>query len=332
MAGAPSVEVLDWLSSPENPPVRYLTARDLQRPTPSAEELTALHGDILGWSPLATILERQRDDGSFPGNTKTQTAQATFTALAVMNLCALSVADQPVSHAVEYLSRKHMTGGALSYTGGSAGVLPCYVGVVCVALIGLGAIESEMVQSSISWLTKHQRFDHKSMKAGGDERWPYRTPANFGCWDGVSCYHGVAGTFAALAAIPARSRSEVVELRIQEALQYLRLHHLYKRSKGDRPLFRHLTQFFLVGDYRLDLLDMLDAIAAADPTLLGEDWVRAAFDDMETLCDGERVTLVKNYGRKLIDPIPLEPLGAASRFLTYQWLNTRRVFGEYGVL
>ena len=328
MSQPPNAEVLEWLSSRDNPPVRYLTARDLHRPTPSAEELNELHGEILDWSPLAMILDRQRDDGSFPSDTKTPTAQATFTALTVMNLCGLSVSDEPVSRAIEYVSRRHMTGGAPSYTGGASGVLPCYVGVVCAALIGLGALDSDVAQSSISWLTEYQRFDHNLMKAGGDATWPYRAPANFGCWEGVSCYHGVAGAFAALAAIPPQQRTDVVERRIQEALSYLRRHHLYKRSSGERPLFRHLTQFFLIGDYRLDLLDMLGAIAAADPRLIGEDWIRAAFDDMEALCEGERVTLVKNYGRKLIDPIPLEPLGSASRFLTYRWLNTKRIFAN----
>lgn len=327
MAQPPTDEVLEWLSSPDNPPVRYLTARDLTHPAPSEGVLASLRRDIPGWGPLQEILARQRDDGSFPCDAKTQTAQATFTALAVMDLCGLSVADEPVARTVDYLSRKHLKNGAVSYTGGGSGVLPCYVGMVCTSLIGLGAFESDLVQSSISWLIEHQRFDHKSAKAGGAQEWPYRTPANFGCWDTVSCYHGVAGTFRALAAIPIEHRTDLIELRMREALEYLRIHHLYKKSAGDRPLFRHQTEFFLIGDYRSDLLDMLGAVAAADPALLREDWIRAAFDDMEAFCEDGRVTLVKNYGRKLIDPIPLEPIGEPSRFLTYQWLNTKRVFG-----
>ena len=38
------------------------------------------------------------------------------------------------------------------------------------------------------------------------------------------------------------------------------------------------------------------------------------------------VTLTKNYGRALMSPIPLEPIGQASRFLTYQWLRIRSTF------
>ena len=91
-------------------------------------------------------------------------------------------------------------------------------------------------------------------------------------------------------------------------------------------MFRHLTQFFLVGDYRSDLLDMLQGLADADPSLIGEKWVRSAYDDMADLAPGGQVTLVKNYGKRLIDPIPFEPIGAPSRFLTHQWLTIRRTF------
>ena len=85
-----------------------------------------------------------------------------------------------------------------------------------------------------------------------------------------------------------------------------------------------MTQSFLIGDYRSDLLDMLQGVADADPGLIGEEWVISAVMDMHALTDGGRVPLVKNYGRALVEPIPLEPVGVASRFLSYQWLGVRR--------
>ena len=85
-------------------------------------------------------------------------------------------------------------------------------------------------------------------------------------------------------------------------------------------------QFFLVGDYRSDLLDILQGIADADPTLVGENWVRTALDDIDDLSSEGRIILAKNYGRKLIDPIPFEAVGTPSRFLTYQWLHIRKIF------
>ena len=176
-------------------------------------------------------------------------------------------------------------------------------------------------------LVDHQRFDSHTSKAGGEHPWPYRAPSNYGCWESLSCYHGVAGAFRALAAIPPAQRSTDVQARLDEAIDYLRPRRLYKKRHTDQPLFRHMKQPFLVGDYRFDLLDMLDGIADADPELVHEDWVAEAVDDMRDLATDGRVVLAKNYGRKLIDPIPLEPVGQPSRFLTYQWLRTQRLLG-----
>jgi hypothetical protein len=115
-----------------------------------------------------------------------------------------------------------------------------------------------------------------------------------------------------------------VRERLGEAVTYLGVHRLYKKSGSDQPLFRHMTQFFLIGDYRSDLLDMLQGVADADPALAHRAWVRAAVHDMDASTRDGLVDLVKNYGRKLIDPIPFEPVGKPSRFLTYQWVRVRR--------
>lgn len=319
-------ELLDWLSAPANPPVCFLTARDLIEPHPATDVLAEMRREILGWNPLRQILDRQLEGGSFPLGQKTVTAQPLFTALNLMHRCGLDITDEPVSRMVDYLTEHHLNKGALSYTTGGSGILPCYLGVVATNLIGMGGLDTEIVQTALRWLIDHQRFDHKDTRAGGEEPWPYAAPRNYGCWESVSCYHGVAGAFQAFAAVPRERRTEEINARLDEAIDYLRLHRVYKRSSVDKPLFRHMTQFFLVGDYRSDLLDMLQGLADADPTLIREEWVAAAVEDMTTLAPDGRVPLVKNYGKRLIDPIPLEPLGEPSRFLTYQWLRIRRTF------
>lgn len=326
MTWRPDPAVVEWLSSEGNPPVCYLTARDLRRPQPSASALAALRERISAWEPLEQILALQHRDGSFAAKGNSPDARPTFWALLLMQRCGFDASDEPVARAVEYLSQRHRSAGAVSYTTGGSGVLPCYLGVVTTALIKMGALDTDIVQSSIRWLIEHQRFDHKTTRAGGDDPWPYKAPETYGCWASVSCFHGVAGAFRALAAIPPERRSADVRQRLDEAIEYLRIHRLYKKTRTDRPLFKHMTQSFLVGDYRSDLLDMLQGIADADPGLIRQDWVRAADDDMRQLATDGQVTLVKNYGRKLTDPIPFEPLGEPSRFLTYQWTLLQQVF------
>jgi hypothetical protein len=320
--------LLEWLSEPTNPPIRYLTARDLIEVRPSADTLKELRDEILAWEPLQHILTMQLEDGSFPKGQKTPTAQPTFSALCLLHRCGLDVTDEPVARIIDYLTQNHLSKGALSYTTGGSGVLSCYLGVMVTALIKMGALDTDLVQSSIQWLIDHQRFDHKTTRTGGDKDWPYKAPKNYGCWDTVSCYHGVAGAFRAFAAIPPTLRSADVHQCLDDAIEYLQIHHLYKQSAADRPLVRHMTQFFLVGDYRSDLLDMLEGVADADPILIDQDWVQTAVTDMDNLTSDGRVTLVKNYGKKLIDPVPFEPIGAPSRFLTYQWLGIHNTFNS----
>ncbi len=329
VTAAPSL--VRWLSSPENPTVRYLAARDLIRPAPSAARLRALEAASRRWGPIRRILALQLDDGSFRAHKKPPDVRATFWALCLLQRWGFDVEDEAVARAIEYLSQRHLVAGGLSYTSGGSGVLPCYQGVLCAALIKMGALDTDIVQSVLRWLVEHQRFDHKDARAGGEVSWSYKAPANYGCWQSVSCYHGVAGTFRALAAIPPKRRSADVRSRLNEALEYLRVHHLYKRSKGDRALFRHMTEPFLSGDYRSGLLDMLQGVADADPKLIRKPWVRSAASDMEALTIVGRVPLLKNYGRALMSPIPLEPLGQPSRFLTYQWLCVRESFSPADV-
>ncbi len=316
--------VLDWLSSPENPPVMYLTALEFGDETPG--ELERLRRRALAWAPLQTVLARQQHDGSFPSGQKTATAQPSFSALALMQRCGMSVSDGPVRRTIDYLEENHLGKGALSYTSGGSGVLPCYLGVIVAAVIKMGGTDTRIVQSAIPWLVDHQRFDHKETRAGGEQEWPYRAPHNYGCWDSVSCYHGVAATFRAFAAVPLQERPEPVRARLSEALEYLRIHRLYRKTTSGDPLFRHMTQFFLVGDYRSHLLDMLEGLADADPGLLAEEWVSDALEDVRSLAPDGRVTLVKNYGRRLIYPLPVETVGEPSRFLTLQWLKIQRSF------
>ena len=323
---APRDPVLSWLTSAENPVARYLTMRDLVPTRPSQAELARLKGDALNWGSLRQLLSLQQADGSFPYRTKTPTAQPTFSALAIMARCGLDVDDEPVARTLNYLTENHLKEGAFSYQGRSgSGVLPCYVGEVALALIRMGGCRLPVVNDLVQWILDYQRFDHKDTRAGGEKKWPYKAVDNHGgCWWSVSCYHGVALTFRALAAIPPEERSPEVRGRLAAALEYLRIHRGYKRTSVEKPLFRHLTRFFFAGDYRSHLIDILEGVADADPGLAAEDWVQQAITAAEALTESGKVPLVTNYAKALMDPLPFETVGEPSRFLTLQWLQVLR--------
>ncbi|NTV39527.1 MAG: hypothetical protein HGA51_06165 [Demequinaceae bacterium] len=317
--------VLEWLASEDHPAARYLAARDLAG-TPTGQ-LDLWHAALATWPPLATILALQEDDGGFPSHTKQAPMGNTFAAVRLMERCGLDVRDEPVARVMGLLERKYTDHGAVSYTSGGSGILPCYVGLVTRALMRMGAGDSPAVTASLDWIVAHQRYDRREHLAGGAEPWGYRAVNNYGCWESVSCYHGVVGTLGALAAVPADARSAEQQARILEAVDYLRAHRVYRKTHDGKPIFRTSLQFSLFHAYRSHVLDVLEWLADADPALAGEQWVREAIADVEALCEDGRVTLVANAATHLVDPLPLEQVGEPSRLLTVQWLRLRRKFG-----
>jgi hypothetical protein len=86
-------------------------------------------------------------------------------------------------------------------------------------------------------------------------------------------------------------------------------------------------QFSLFHGYRSHVLDVLEWLADADPSLAAEPWVTEAIADVEALCEGGRIRLVTNADTHLVDPLALERVGDPSPLLTVQWLRLRNAFG-----
>jgi len=320
------LQTTDWLLSTGNPAVRYLAAESLVTPRPAQAQLDRMRAEALKWAPLRQIVGLQSEDGSFPGRDSRGRAEATVNALHLMARCRMRAGDDPVDRALAYVKEHCTFQGAYSWVKGGSGVLPCYVGLFARTLIRLAGAEA--AASNLSWICDHQRFDHRGTRGGGAKKWPYRAVESYGgCWRSVSCYHGVVAALSALAAVPPEARSETIRVRISQAVEYLRVHRVCRKGGADKLLFRHLTQYFLVGGHRLHLIDVLEALSMADPSLGEADWVAEAMQAVEsTLLDG-KVPLVKNYPSKLIDPVPLETVGEPCGFLTVQWLLVKQRFG-----
>ncbi len=317
--------LLDWLCDPACPPVRYQALRDLAPEPPSARELERLHAEALAWPPLQRLLSTQQDDGGFPWAWKQQTAMPTFVALDVMARCGLDAGDEPVARALDWVLQEHGRRGPPSYLKGASGILPCYVGKVGRAIFRLAGPDAPLVREAIEWVVAHQRFDHRERRAGGDVPWPIKSPGNTGCWDSISCYHGVVGALGVLATVLAEVRSDSVQARVDQALDYLRRVRGYRRSNG-KPITRFLTKLYIVGDYRSHVLEVLEVLADLDPTLSGEDWVADMAAWVESRAVEGRLPQDTEYGKKLAEPLGLEEVGAPSRFLTLQWERTKRRF------
>ena len=319
--------LIHWLTQDDVPPVRYMILRDFPNSNSSPESIQKLGRESLIWPPLQKLLALQKPDGGFPSSKKTKTAETTLAALSLMARCGLTDQDINIQKTLAYINQNYLHDGVYTYRGKGSGVLPCYVGLFTRLIANVAGTQHQLFQSGIRWILDYQRFDHKTTRGGGNDQWPYKAVESYGgCWRSVSCYHGVVAALRALSVIAPENRTEEVVERIKSVIEYLRIHRVYKKSSEDRPLFRYSTRLFLFGGWRLNLLDILEGIAEADPSLINEDWVRDAVETVEKTKKEDKIVSAASYPTGLIDPDPLEKSGAPSRFLTHQWLKVTQKF------
>jgi hypothetical protein len=113
------------------------------------------------------------------------------------------------------------------------------------------------MQRGIEWIVRYQRYDDRSAHA--PRGWPYDGWEM--CWGKHSCHSGVVKTLKALAELPAKSRSEAVQSKIAEAVEFLLKHHVFKKSHDlDAVSVPSWTQFGFPRLWETDVLEIVDIL------------------------------------------------------------------------
>ncbi len=321
-------DIIDWLmSSSSPPPVRFQTSIEFSSEG-SEGSGTVTRADIKDWHPLKKVLDLQNSDGGFPVTQKGKPGIPTLYALILMSKCGLDCSDEPVRKAIEYIKNNHTLDGVISWNSGGSGILPCYAGVTASHIAKMSCGKNDLVNRVAEWIVNYQRFDHKEDRAGGDENWSFHGPSNFGCWQSVSCYHGVVASLALLSSIPLDFRTSEIKSRIKDALRYLEIHKVFRKTTTGEPMFRHLTNFFIFGQWRMNLLDIVEIILDAEPEIAGDQWIQDAIYEIDRHTVEGRILHKTDYRTFLDDPIELEPMGVPSFFLTLQWMKIQKKVKE----
>jgi hypothetical protein len=141
--------------------------------------------------------------------------------------------------------------------GTPAKVIPCLTGNMIWSLIRFGYLNDPRIQKGIEWITKYQRFDDG--KAVFPDDWPYHRWTT--CFGNHSCHMGVVKDLKALAEIPENERTKEVNSTIKQAVEYLLIHHIYKRSRNlekvSKPSWLQLSFPHM---YQTDILEILDIL------------------------------------------------------------------------
>ncbi|MCX6226083.1 MAG: nitrogen fixation protein NifH [Bacteroidia bacterium] len=227
----------DWLLEPYNPSVRYFALTGILDEIPSSEIVRNARTDIMNSGVVPAILNKQSAEGYWDEQKKFYTAKYTGTVWQLMILAELGAdGNNPqIARACEFIlehSQELGSGGFSTYksekTGGGlpSYVIPCLTGNLVWSLIRLGYLNDERIQKGIDWINKYQRFDDGI--ASVTKGWPYDRYEM--CWGKHTCHLGAVKALKALAEIPAGMRSDATIETINQGVEYLLLHHIYKKS------------------------------------------------------------------------------------------------------
>jgi hypothetical protein len=204
-------------------------------------------------------------------------------------------------------------GGRCSY------VIPCLTGNLVYSLIKFGYLKDERIQNGINWITTYQRFDdgiNKRPKGGSFDRLVM-------CWGKHSCHMGVVKTLKALAEIPVDQRNKEVKNTIEEGVEYLLKHRIYKRShdlsRVSKPGWLRLGFPLMYQDDILEILGILIRLGYHDERM------QEAIDVLISKQDGEGKWKLENTfnGRFQIN---IEQKGKPSKWITLNALKVLKNF------
>ena len=259
---------IEWLLEQDTPSVRYFTLIDLLGKSENNSEVRDTKSEIMKLGVIPKILEKQKPEGywgiseDFYMRSKYKGTVWSYLILAQLGTDGN---DERIKNTSEFIlqhSQDPISGG-FSVVSSKKGcglpgkVIPCLTGNMIWSLIRFGYLNDHRVQKGISWITNYQRFDDGTQNLPKD--YPYKS--HKACFSKHSCHMGVVKILKALAEIPRNKQTTDVKETIDNAVDYLLLHHIYKRShnlsKVSKPGWLRLGFPHM---YQTDILEILDIL------------------------------------------------------------------------
>jgi hypothetical protein len=260
---------INWLLEKENPSVRYFTLTDiLDRPEDDPEVQQAKR-EIMRAGMVPDILLKQREPAYLQAYPRFYTYKYKGLVWQLIILAELGAeADAQIREQCEYMfahSQEIEQGGFAMNTSAKRGggriteVIPCLTGNMVWSLIHFGYLDDPRLQKGIGWLTEYLRLND------GIENNPQVPPYDRyePCWGKHTCHMGVVKALKAFSAIPEERRTQAVRDTIDQAAEFMLIHHIYKRShdlnRNSKPGW---LKFGFPLMYQTDVLEILDILSA----------------------------------------------------------------------
>jgi len=266
---------IPWLLEADHlqPAVRYFALRDILGYNQDSSEIQEARSAIMSTGPVPKILDAQKQEGYWlkPGPGYTPKYQSTV--WQVIFLAQLGAdGDHPAVRAAgEYvLSHSIASHGGFSVNGTPSAFIHCLAGNLGAALIDLGWLDDQRLQSALEWqarmITGTGIADSKSK--GTLERYYAYTPGPlFACGPngGLPCAWGGVKAMLALSKVPPSLRTKTINSSIDQGLEFLLSHDPavadYPFGFGDKPSSSWFKFGYPIG-YVTDVLQNLEVLVA----------------------------------------------------------------------
>jgi len=259
---------IEWLLEEDNPSVRYFTLTDILDKPEEDSNVRRAKKNIMKVGVVPKILAKQNKGGywesanNFYVNTK---YKGTVWSLIILAELLADKNNEKIKKACEFILKysQDRESGGFSYRGSEKNggdhdkILPCLTGNMLWSLIRFGYLEDPRIQQAINWILTYQRFDDAIKQ--NPKGWPYEKREN--CWGKHTCHMGVVKNLKALAEIPEDKRSEKIKKKIEQAVEFILSHHIYKKSHNLNEVAKpEWLQFGFPLIWKIDPLEILDIL------------------------------------------------------------------------
>jgi len=323
-------DVINWLLEKENPSVRYYTLTGLLERKLVDSEVKEAKEKIMEIGVIPKILSKQNPKGYWgvPQDFYIRSKyKGTVWSLILLAELGADKTDKRIKNACEFIlnNSQDPKSGGFSYARASSGggvaskIIPCLTGNMVWSLIRFGCIDDSRVQKGINWIINYQRFDDGKQYLPDD--WPYKKYVN--CFGKHSCHMGVIKSLKALAEIPENKRNKEIKNTISQAVEYVLIHHIYKKShdlsKVSKPSWLQLGFPHMYQCDILEILGILTRLGYNDKRM--QDAIDIVISKQNS--DGQWVLERTFNGRFQVD---IEKKNKPSKWIT---LNALRVLRNY---
>jgi hypothetical protein len=311
-----------WLLEKENPSVRYFTLRDILDKPEHNLEVQQAKREIMQHGIVPDILRKQQEPMYLKTYPKFYTDKYKGLVWQLIVLAEMGAkTNSQIIEQCEYLlnnSQETEDGGfAMNIAAKKGGgriteVIPCLTGNMVWSLIHFGYLDDPRLQKAIHWITRFMRLND------GVENNPQIPPYDRYeiCWGKHTCFMGVVKALKGLSAIPQEKRTNEVNDTINRIVEFLLIHHIFKRShdlsKTSKPGWLKFSFPLMYQTDVLEILDILTELGINDRRMdeaIGI--IIAKQDDMGRW----KTENTSNTDRLLI---PLEQKGEQSKWITFR--------------